>query len=159
VLIGEIESLINVQGVVEVSQTSLKLTPEYFAFLLYRHHTGSSVLATSTQSPAAAFNPRLPTLDGLATLGADGRTLYLAVINRSEDQEVSATIRISGWKLASDSPLRIFELNGKDKVAANPFGSSENVNIQEKSLRVERLPFSYRFAPHSVTVLEVGGSL
>jgi alpha-N-arabinofuranosidase len=159
VLIGEIESLINVQGIVEVSQTSVKLTPEYFACLVYRHHTGNSVLATSTQSPMAAFNPRLPTLDSLATLSADGRTLYLAVINRSEDQDLSATIRIEGWKLASDSPLRVFELNGKDKVAANPFGSSANVNIQEKSLPVERLPFSYKFPAHSVTVLEVEGSL
>lgn len=158
VLMGEIESLINVQGIVEVSQTSVKLTPEYFACLLYRHHTGSSVVATSTQSPMTAFNPRLPTLDSLATLSADGRTLYLAVINRSEDQDLSATIRISGWKLASDSPLRVFELNGKDKVAANPFGSSANVNIQEKSLPVERLPFSYRFPAHSVTVLEFGGA-
>jgi alpha-N-arabinofuranosidase len=159
VLMGEIESLINVQGVVEVSQTSVKLTPEYFAFLLYRHHTGSSILATSTQSPMAAFNPQLPTLDSLATLSADGRTLYLAVINRSEDQDLSATIRISGWKLASDSPLRAFKLNGKDKVAANPFGSSENVNIQGKSFHVEGLPFAYKFPAHSVVVLEMGGSL
>ena len=159
VLIGEIESLINVQGIVEVSQTSVKLTPEYFACLLYRHHTGSSVLATSTQSPRLVFDARLPSLDSLATLSVDGRTLYLAVINRSEDQDLSAAIRIEGWKLASDSPLRVFELNGKGKVAANPFGSSENVNIREKSLCIERLPFPYRFPAHSVTILEVAGSL
>jgi alpha-N-arabinofuranosidase len=158
VAMGEIESLINVQGIVEVSQTSVKLTPEYFACLLYRHHTGSSVLATSTESPMSAFNPHLPALDSLATLSADGRTLYLAVINRSEDQDVSTTMRLAGWKLEPQTTLRIFELNGKDKVAANPFGSSENVNIQQKSLRVERLPFSYRFPAHSVTVLEVEGS-
>jgi alpha-N-arabinofuranosidase len=159
IFLGEIESLINVQGVVEVNQTSVKLTPEYFACLLCRHHTGSSVLATSTQSPMAPFNAQLPTLDSLATLNADGHTLYLSVINRSEDQDMSATIRISGWKLAAASPLRVFELNGKDKVAANPFGSSENVNIQEKSLLVKRLPFSYQFPAHSVTVLELEGSL
>jgi hypothetical protein len=54
--------------------------------------------------------------------------------------------------------VRIFELNGKGKVAANPFGSSENVNIREKAVRVERLPFSYRFTAHSVTILELGGT-
>jgi len=159
VVMGEIESLINVQGIVEVSQTSVKLTPEYFACLLYRHHTGSSVLTTSTQCPMTAFNPHLPALDSLATMSADGRTVYLAVINRNEDRELTATIRIRGWKLASDSPLHVFELNGKDKVAANPFGSSADVNIREKSLTVERLPFSYKFPAHSVTVLEVEGAL
>jgi alpha-N-arabinofuranosidase len=158
VLIGEIESLINVQGVVEVSQTSVKLTPEYFACLLYRRHTGRSVLATSTASPMATFNPHLPTLDSLATLSADGRTLYLAVINRSEDQDLSAAIRVSGYNVALGDSVRVFELNGKDKVAANPFGSSENVNIREKALRVERLPFSYRFPAHSVTILELSSA-
>jgi hypothetical protein len=44
-------------------------------------------------------------------------------------------------------------------VAANPFGSSADVNIQEESLTVERLPFSYKFPAHSVTVLEVEGAL
>ena len=159
VVMGEIESLINVQGIVEVSQTSLKLTPEYFACLLYHHHTGSSVLATATQSPRAAFNPRLPALDALATLGADGHTLYLAVINRSEDQNLSARIRIGNWKAASDWPLRVFELNGKDKVAANPFGSSANVNIRERRVAVEGVPFVYLFPAHSVTVLELPGSV
>lgn len=157
VAVGEIESLINVQGIVEVSQTSLKLTPEYFACLLYRHHTGSAVLATSTQSPRAEFDARLPVLDSLATLSADGRTVFLAVINRSEDQELSASIRIDGWKLASDRPLRVFILRGKDKVAANPFGSATNVNILEQSLRVERVPFSCKFPAHSVSVLELKG--
>jgi alpha-N-arabinofuranosidase len=157
VVMGEIESLINVQGIVEVSQTSVKLTPEYFACLLYRHHTGSSVLTTSTQSPMTAFNPHLPALDSLATLSADGRTVYLAVINRNEDQELSATIRIRGWNLASGGPLHVFELNGKNKVAANPFGSSANVNIRERSLPVGPLPVSYKFPAHSVTVLEIGG--
>lgn len=156
--LGEVESIINVQGVVEVNQTSVKLTPEYFAFLLYRHHTGSSVLAMSAASPMATFNPHLPTLDSLATLSADGRTLNLAVINRSEDLDLSAAIRVSGYKVAPGDPVRVFELNGKDKVAANPFGSSENVNIREKAVRVERLPFSYRFPAHSVTILELGGT-
>ena len=154
VFLAEVESLINVQGIVEVSQTSLKLTPEYFAFLLYRHHTGTSVLATSTVCPTTQFDAELPTLDSLATLSADGRTLYLAVINRSEDQDLDTEIRVSGRKVGAGQSVRAFELNGKDKVAANPFGSSENVNIREKAVRVDRSPFSYTFPAHSVTVLE-----
>jgi alpha-L-arabinofuranosidase len=88
----------------------------------------------------------------------DGRTFDLAVINRSEDQDLSAAIRVSGYKLAGGDPVRVFELNGKDKVAANPFGSCENVNIREKAVRVERLPFSYRFAAPSVTIFELGST-
>lgn len=39
--------------------------------------------------------------------------------------------------------------------AANWFGRSENVNFREKKVRVDHLPFSYRFPPHSVTILEL----
>jgi len=92
------------------------------------------------------------------SVSADGRTLDLAVINRSEDPDLSAAIRVSGYKVAPGDSVRVFELNGKDKVAANPFGSTENVNIREKAVRVERLPFSYRFPAHSVTILELGGT-
>jgi alpha-L-arabinofuranosidase len=92
------------------------------------------------------------------SVSADGRTLYLAVINRSEDQDLGAAIRVSGYKVVSGDPVRVFELNGKNKVAANPFGSSENVNIREKAVRVERLPFTYQFPAHSVTILELSGT-
>ena len=52
---------------------------------------------------------------------------------------------------------RIFELNGKNWNAANPYDSGENVNIREKSLNIEGLPFTYGFMAHSVTVIEVSG--
>jgi len=158
VFIAEIESLVNVQGTVEVNQTAVKLTPQYFALMLYRHHTGNSVLATSTESPMVAFNPQLPALDAIGTLSDDGRTLYLAVINRNEADDLGAEIRIRGWTLEPKTPARVFELNGKDKDAANPFGSADNVNIKEKSLAVKRVPLSYRFPAHSVTVLELSGT-
>ncbi len=158
VAIGEIESLLDIQGIVEANQTAVKLTPEYFACLLYRNHTGSSVLATQTQSPAVSFNPQLPALDALATLSDDGRTFYLAVINRNESEDLPANVQIRGWTAQGGTPARILELNGKDRDTANPFGSSENVNIREKSLTVARTPFSYRFPAHSVTLIELAGA-
>ena len=151
--IAEIETLINVQGVIEVSRTSLKLTPEYFACLLYRNHMGPSALNTVTTSPVLSFNKELSALDAQATLSEDGRTLYVAVINRNEVADVATDIKIRGW--TSGPAARVFELNGKDKDAANPFGSTGSVNIGEKSLQVDSGPLVYRFPPHSVTVIEM----
>jgi alpha-N-arabinofuranosidase len=154
VYIAEIESLINVQGIIEANQTSVKLTPEYFACLLYRKHTGSTVLSTATTSPVASFDARLPLLDAIATISGDRRTLYLAVVNRAEEQDVDAYIRMQGWTPRTGSKAVVLELNGNDKVAANPFGSTENVNIREKSVPVAGPAISYRFPAHSVTVIE-----
>jgi alpha-L-arabinofuranosidase len=103
------------------------------------------------------FNAKLPMLDSIATLSGDGRTLYLSVVNRDEDHDVNARIRVRGWAPATGTVARIFELNGKDKVAANPFGSTENVNIREKSFPVSGPVVSYNFPPHSVTIVELAG--
>jgi alpha-L-arabinofuranosidase len=157
VYIAEIEAVVNMQGTIEINQTAVKLTPEYFAYLLYRHHTGKSILATSTQSPMLNFNPQPPALDSIATLSDDSHTLYLAVINRNGSEDLQAHIQIRGWTPQAGTPARIFELNGKDRDAANPFGSSENVNIRDKFLDVSRVPFSYGFPAHSVTVIELTG--
>jgi alpha-L-arabinofuranosidase len=158
VRIAQIESLINVQGVVEVSQTSLKLTPEYFASLLYRKHSGEIALTTSTDSPPVEFDKTLPALDGMATLGSDHKTLYLAVVNRSEQTAVQATVQISGWKQTTGQEAKIYELNGKDYLAANPFGSSENVQIKTKTSSVLTGALAYQFPAHTITILELAGS-
>ncbi len=156
IAIADLESLVNVQGIIEVSQTSLKLSPEYFACLLYRNHSGSQVLSTHTQSSVASFDAQLPVLDSQATLSEDGKTLYLAVINRSETEVLTPQIRINGWTPASGS-IKLFELNGKSRDAANPFGSSQDVNISERSAAIQGSLFSVSLPAHSVTVIEVPG--
>jgi len=154
VYIAELESLINVQGIIEANQTSVKLTPEYFVCLLYRKHTGDTVLSTSTTGPSAPFNANLPLLDSIATLSADRRTLYLAVVNLGEEQDLDTRIQIHGWTSREGANAAVLELNGRDKLAANPFGSPDNVNIREKSLKISGSLISYRFPAHSVTVIE-----
>jgi alpha-N-arabinofuranosidase len=158
VRLAEIESLINVQGVIEASQTSLKLTPEYFTSLLYRKHTGHTALTTATNGPTVPFNGALPALDSMASLSADEKILYVAVVNRSEDTAIRTSISVSGWKTAIGSQATAYEINGKDKVAFNPFGSSENVNIKTKSIQAGALPLTYSFPAHSVTILELSGA-
>jgi alpha-L-arabinofuranosidase len=104
-----------------------------------------------------SFNPKLPALDSIATLSEDGNMLYLAVVNRSEADDVATSIQISGWSPRPGAEARAYELNGKDKVAGNPYGGTQNVNIRERPLPLGRSPFSYRFPAHSATVLEITG--
>jgi alpha-L-arabinofuranosidase len=151
VAIAEIESLINVQGVIEVSQTSVKLTPEYFAGILYQKHTGKTVLKTTTNSKGVEFDAKLPSLDAIATLSDDRHTLYLAVVNRAESTDVKTAISIAGWK---GTAAHVWELNAADKVAANPFGSANVVNIHDKTVSLDPGAMSYSFPAHSISILE-----
>ena len=113
---------------------------------------GNRVVRCATRGPNVGFDPHLPALDGVATLSEDGRTLFVAVINRNERDSLDATIDLKGWR--AGRTVRAFELNGQDRDAANPFGAATNVNIRENSVPMERVPLTYRFPEHSVTVLE-----
>jgi alpha-L-arabinofuranosidase len=157
VAIAEWNTLVNVQGLLGVNPTGVKLTPPYLAYLLYRNHTGTQVLSTQSSSAAVAFNSQLPSLDAIATLSQDGTKLYLAVTNASETDDEGATIRLKNWASKVGESAKAWELNGKDRDAANPYGSATNVNIQEKQFTLGHAPFAYRFPAHSVTVLEISG--
>ena len=153
ILTAEASTTLNVQGLVEINPTAIKLTPPYFAYVLYANHIGHSVLRCSTTTPTTDFDSTLPGLDSVATLSADRATLFLAVVNRAEKDPIEAAINLRGWT-GSSSPSRAFVLNGNNRDAANPFGNSENVNIRESSVPPSHGVLRYAFAPHSVTILE-----
>ena len=157
VFLAESCSLINVQGMVEVNPVAIKLTPPYFAYVLYANHIGTEVLNTDVTAPAVIFNSKLPALDAIATRAADGHMLYLAVVNRAPEDAVSTQINLKGWQPAG-MPAQVYELDGKTWDAFNPYGNPGNVSISSRTAEAPQAAFSYRFPPHSVTVLEVSGS-
>jgi alpha-N-arabinofuranosidase len=177
IFLAEPCSLINVQGIIEVNPLTIKLTPPYFAYLLYANHIGSEVLKTEATGPSeafdskppaavrheswfpsVAFDSKLPALDAIATRGPEGRTIFLAVVNRAQDQAISTQINLKGWQLAG-AQAQVYELDGKSWDAFNPYGSTKNVSITHRTVAVGRMPLSYVFPAHTITVLEVSGHL
>ncbi|HEY1800905.1 MAG TPA: alpha-L-arabinofuranosidase C-terminal domain-containing protein [Terriglobales bacterium] len=156
VALAEWNTMINVQGLISVNPTGVKLTPPYFAYLLYHDHSGTQVLNTTVNSPKASFNSKLPALNAVATMSADGNKLYVAVVNVSEDVDIKTVVRPANWTPHA-GVAKVWELNGADRDAANDFGNSDKVNIHEKSVAITGTSFSYRFPAHSITVLELQG--
>ena len=152
---AEASTTINVQGLIGVNPISIKLTPPYFAYVLYANHIGNRVVESRVHGPVTDFNPELPSMDTAATVSADGRTLYIAVINRDEARPIWTDVRVRGWKIAGDSPIPAFELNGSGRDAANPYGNARDVSISQRSLKPHAGELTNSFPPHSVTVLEI----
>lgn len=157
IFLAEACSLINVQGMIEVNPVAVKLTPPYFAYVLYANHIGTQVVNTVTKAAAVTYNPQLPVLDAIATLGGNGHTVYLAVVNRSQDKPVSTRIHLTGWRPIDDQ-AKAYILTSKSWDSFNLYGSTANVNIQQRTLEIQHAAFSYSFPAHSVTVLELHGS-
>jgi alpha-N-arabinofuranosidase len=157
IFLAENCSLINVQGIIEANPVAIKLTPPYFAYVLYSNHIGKDILKTETNVAPVPFEDKLPALDAVVTRSADGSKLYLAVVNRAQEEAVSAQINLKGWQPAG-TPAEVYELNGKTWDAFNPYGSTDNVNISQRTVEVTQSTFSYLFPPHTATVMEVSGS-
>lgn len=152
---AEASTTINVQGLIGVNPVSIKLTPPYFAYVLYANHIGNRVVESRVHGPVADFDPNLPSIDTAATISEDGRTLYIGVINRDEIRPISTTVHVHGWRIADDSAIRAFELNGANRDAANPYGDPGDVSIRQRSLKPHAGELIYSFPQHSVTVLEI----
>jgi len=153
IFLAENCSLINVQGMIEVNPVAIKLPPPYFAYLLYANHTGAEVLKTDATASAVPFDAKLPALDAIATRAANGNTVFLAVVNRAQNETVATKIDLKGWQMAA-KPVQIYELNGKNWDSFNPYGNTDNVNITQRAVTGTQAPLSYLFPAHSVTVLE-----
>jgi len=151
ILTAEASTTLNVQGLVGINPVAIKLTPPYLAYVLYANHIGRTVVNVVARGPATEFDAALPALDAAATVSEDGQMLYLAVINRAEETPIASAVTLTKWT-GSPSPVRAFELNGKDRDAANPFGRADNVTIRE--IPSPQSSPTYTFPPHSITVLE-----
>lgn len=57
---GEIESIVNVRGVVKDNSTPLKFTPAYCSYPFCSPHSKNSIWAASTPPSMGGFNPQAP---------------------------------------------------------------------------------------------------
>jgi hypothetical protein len=89
-------------------------------------------------------------LDALATLSADGKTLVLQVTNPG-DQPISATINLSGFALAAPQ-MKVTELAGP-LAAVNTAQNPQNIVPHEAGKNYNRHVASFSFHPHSFTVI------
>ncbi|MDX2149900.1 MAG: hypothetical protein SFV54_04140 [Bryobacteraceae bacterium] len=155
-------------------------TPRYNAFRLFRRHFGETLVQTSCSSPSfdtpavgwVDAVPQVPYLDCLASLSADGKSLYLIAINKSFDNSMDTDIQIAGfvptasattWTLTGDAidahngtvPLQLPGVTWARQTEdwVNPGFSSGTVSFTGATSPAGQR-FTYRFPPRSVTSLQ-----
>ena len=147
----------NVLGAFVTSENDMRLTPIYMAIDLYANHSGDIALDTFVKTDT--FNTEylnlknVPYLDATATLGEKGDKLYIATVNRHQDQHADCRISLDGFTPKREAT--IFELNGPESTARNEIGHEDLVKVQEKMVKNIGSDFRYVFPPHSVTVIEI----
>lgn len=159
--------------------------PSYYALQMYSRHFGTQLVEASVDSPSYASRrvgvvdavAQVPYLDAVASLGADGSTLHVIVINRNLRQSARARLALSGfrpraagrtWTLTAAS----LDANNGDDLPAIPglrwarqaeapkgslfhSGRPGSVAPVEKSFAGAASAFDLVFPPMSVTAVEL----
>ncbi len=125
-------------------------TPIYEVFRLYAAHQGNTSVRTLFSAPnlSAGGAKGLAALSGSCSLR--GKHAVLTVVNPDIHNVQDATIRIGAAK-ASDVKATV--LTAADIHAHNTFDQPHAVAAENKSVTAGA-PFTYQFAPASVTCLE-----
>ena len=158
VTMANLAQLVNVlPAIVTDDQGRCYANPIYLAFKLYGDHTGEIALRTRTESPAykaekVAPDP-VPYLDCSATMSADGKKLFLAVVNRHKEEAINCRFEIIGATPAGQG--KQFVLNAESVEAKNDFDRPSAIQIQESSAEGVHNFFSRDFPAHSATIVEV----
>jgi alpha-N-arabinofuranosidase len=152
VTMANLALMVNVMGVVNANADGLDVTGTYRAFELYANNSGDlavpvQVSAETVDLPGA---PGCPVLDASATLSADRKTLYLAVVNRQPLRPVGATVELPGFVPAATARVRT--LNAEKVTTINSQAKPDGIRLTDKDLPVSAA-LAYEFPPHSATVL------
>ena len=162
----------------------------YYALELYTRHFGTQLLASETVSPGYENRSMgwvdslmsVPYLDAAASTSDDGNAVYLAVVNRHFDRNVTAEISV-GQFCWDGSDAEVWTLNGTavdantgtsiaggqsaglaDQAQIDPGGRFNQGGPEEIWLaqsaysNISTPTFFYTFPPHSVTSIKLMGA-
>jgi len=159
--------------------------PSYYAFQLYTRHFGSTLVGSRTESPTfdsakigiVQAMKRVPLLESVASLSADGNVLYVILINKSIDAAADIDLAIDGVNPVSGSATlltgpaldsntgselpRIPGLRWGKQVNVDSSrrdfdrGSPSEISFATTPLQSAGRQLKYRLPPHSVASLEL----
>jgi alpha-N-arabinofuranosidase len=148
---------INSLAAMRTDSTRVFMTASGKMMQLYRQHSGTGFVQASAQSPTFDVPEEgwtdIPYLDAIATQSADGRKLFIHLLNLHPSEPMETRIAIHDKSVQSRAD--VWQIAPEDYMARNDFGIT-NVDIKHFPLVNITNDFVYRLPPHSATVLEIG---
>jgi len=127
--------------------------PNYYVFEMYHKHFGDLLLPIDMQCDAyETQNTKMPYLSVNASKNAEGKKVYLMVINKNMDASMTATIVLKDFMPAVKGNAWV--LNGPSVDATNE-KKHDNVKIVHHEFETQGNSFEFTFEPHSLTAIEI----
>ena len=168
IAIANLAQLVNVIAPIFTSPNGLFLQAIYHPLTLAASHLQGtsldiwydgariSIPAGSESRPIMKRLEKLgpvPLIDAAATIGGDGKTITLSLVNRSESEEVDFTADF-GLEIV-DRITTVDEVNGPDVTSINDFGAEDVVKVTSRTVTGAGRMVSLMLAPHSHTVVQL----
>ncbi|MGH9802177.1 MAG: alpha-L-arabinofuranosidase C-terminal domain-containing protein, partial [Blastocatellia bacterium] len=139
------------------NKQGLFLQTTYFPLVEFAKQRGNKSLDVFVSAPTYKVGNRPPLryLDVSTTYNEAERALYVNVLNRSKDKDL--TTRIDNQEGRLESEVGVWEMNHPDLKAAHTFGDDKKVRPATRTVAasVENNGFNYTFPAHSLTILRL----
>ncbi|HET8657115.1 MAG TPA: alpha-L-arabinofuranosidase C-terminal domain-containing protein [Longimicrobiaceae bacterium] len=139
-------------GIIQAARDSVFVTPIYQVNRLWATHLGAERLRAVVRGPSYDTSREgrdVPALDVSASRSADGRAIFLKVVNTDLERAIDATVRVEGATLAPRGELSL--------IAAGPGARSGFATPDAFAPRREEIPtgsaFRVRLPARSAAVL------
>jgi alpha-N-arabinofuranosidase len=139
-------------GIIQTSRHGLFVKPVYHLNLLYNLYRGRDRLKTTVLGPTFDTSKEglgVPVLDAVASRSADGRALYVKVVNTSPAGTLLTEIGLRGIAVGPEAEWHLLAAPDRDTV--NSFAAPDAVTPRRQTLRAGRT-FRAPVPPRSVSV-------
>jgi alpha-N-arabinofuranosidase len=140
-------------GIIQASRHGLFVTPIYLVNRLYATHVGADRIAVKIDGPMFASTREgadVPTLDSVATRSADGRRLFVKIVNTDLERPVTARIRVRGAGVAARAEVE--RITADSLTASNSFTTPDAVKNTREAIAASDA-FSLALPARSVSVI------
>lgn len=149
---------VNVLPLIVASEDGrMVLTPQYYVFKLYGENVGDYVLPTVVDTQlykSSELNRYIPFVDTSAMIAEDGKTLYLYMVNRHDEEYTYVQTSFKNFKPVAGSVETIAGESIEDK---NTLENPHKVLIEDGHVKVENGKVVLELKPHSVNVVKIQG--
>jgi len=156
VKMANLAQLVNVIAPIFTNKQGMFLQTIYWPLLEYGKQRNNTSLDVLTTSPTYSNGRQtLKYLDVSATTNAQSNTLFLNVLNRSENSDITARIENTGGTVGSE--LGVWQLKNADLKATHTFGDDKKVLPATTTEKTNATggAFRYTFPKHSLTILSL----
>lgn len=133
-------------GIIQASRHDVFVSPLYHVTRMWATHVGAERLETRVTGPTFDSSRQgrgVPALDAAASRSADGRAIYLKLVNTDLEHDLELTLRIDNVQLQEGTSMTL--LSAPDLETTNEFAAPDAISPREDGLpggtRIEvRLP-------------------